>query len=413
MAESLLFRHIGQLGGILPPSATRLTGQDLNQVHSIPDAYLFAENGRITAFGPDRECPVERADRMIDASGRSLLPAYCDSHTHLVFAAWREKEFVDRIDGLTYEEIAARGGGILNSARRLQATEEDMLFDHALNRLHEVRRFGTGAIEIKSGYGLTPEAELKMLRVIRRLRDLEIMPVKATFLGAHAIPAEFRQNRSGYIRLLTDEMLPRIADEGLADYIDVFCDKGFFTPEETESILAAGARFGLKPKIHANELGYTGGIQVGVAHDALSVDHLEYTGPEEIRVLAGARTIATILPSTAFFLGLPYAPVRDMIGAGISVALASDYNPGSSPSGNMNFIFSLACLKLKMRPEEAFNALTVNGAAAMGLETECGSITKGKLANLLLTETGAHLPHMPYSFGRPCLDRVFVQGREV
>ena len=410
---SLLFRRIGRLSGILPPSTRRLSGRAMDHLATLDNAYLLVEDDRISAFGPDEDCQIDRADEVIDASGRTLLPAYCDSHTHLVFAAWREAEFVDRIGGLTYEEIAARGGGILNSARRMQDADEEALFDAALARLHEVRAMGTGAIEIKSGYGLTTASELKMLRVIRRLKALDIMPVRATFLGAHAVPAEYRNDRSGYIRLLTDDMLPRIAGDALADYVDVFCDKGFFTPAETDTILEAGARYGLKPKIHANELGHTGGIQAGVARGAVSVDHLEYTGQEELQALAGSNTIATVLPSTAFFLGLPYAPVRSMIDAGLTVALASDYNPGSSPSGNMNFIFSLACIKQRMHPTEAFNALTINGAAAMELEDECGSITPGKRANLMLTEPGAGLELIPYSFGRPRIERVFLQGRTV
>lgn len=413
MNGSILFRRIECLGGIVPASVSRLSGEGMRLRNEIRNAYLLAENGRIVSFGPDAQCPVDRADTVIDASGKSLLPAYCDSHTHLVFAAWRENEFVDRINGLTYEEIAARGGGILNSARRLEEADEDALFETALARLQEVRRMGTGAIEIKSGYGLSTASELKMLRVIRRIKALQWMPVRATFLGAHAVPALYREDRAAYIRLLTEDMLPRLAAEELADYIDVFCDKGFFTPDETDVILEAGARYGLRPKIHANELGHTGGVQVGVRHQAVSVDHLEYTGQAELDALAGSTTIATILPSTAFFLGLPYAPARAMMDAGLTVALASDYNPGSSPSGNMSFIFSLACIKMRMRPEEAFNAITLNGAAAMELESECGSITAGKLANLILTEKGAGLDLIPYAFGRPRIEQVYIQGNKV
>jgi imidazolonepropionase len=365
----------------------------------------------ISQFGPDQECPIERADETIDCFGKIVLPAFCDSHTHLVFAAWRENEFVDRIKGLTYEEIANSGGGILNSAARLQATTEDQLFEQALPRLHEVTRMGTGAIEIKSGYGLTVESELKMLRVIRRLKETNIIPVKTSFLGAHAIPVEFKTNRPGYIRLLTETMLPQIAAEGLADYVDVFCDRGFYTVEETDEILGTAARYGIKPKIHANELDYSGGIQIGVRHKAISVDHLEYTGPEEIAALAGSQTIATILPSTAFFLGFPYAPARNMIENGLCVALASDYNPGSSPSGNLSFIISLACIKLKMLPEEAINAVTINGAAAMELSDMVGSITPQKSANLIITKPVSSIAYLPYSFGSPWIEKVILKGK--
>jgi len=399
------------LAGIQPEGVTRLKGKHLSQLPSLENAYLYAENGVIKQFGPDHECTIDRADEVIDCSGKMVLPAFCDSHTHLVFAAWRENEFVDRINGLTYEEIANRGGGILNSAARLQSTSEEQLFEQALERLHEVIRMGTGAIEIKSGYGLTVEAELKMLRVIRRLREQNIIPVKASFLGAHAMPAEYKMNRPGYIKLLTETMLPQIAAEGLADYVDVFCDRGFYTVEETDLILSAAAKFGLKPKIHANELDYSGGIQVGVKHKAVSVDHLEYTGPAEIEVLAGSQTIATILPSTAFFLGLPYAPARSMIENGLCVALASDYNPGSSPSGNISFIISLACIKLKMLPEEAINAVTINGAAAMELSNLVGSITLQKSANLIITKPVSSLAYLPYAFGSPWIEKVILQGK--
>ena len=397
--------------GILPESVTRLKGAEMGHLQSISNAYLFAENGKIKSFGPDQECQIERSDEVIDCTGRMVLPAFCDSHTHLVFAAWRESEFVDRIKGLTYEEIAERGGGILNSAARLQHATEDHLFEQAYKRLEDVVRMGTGAIEIKSGYGLTTESEIKMLRVIRRLRETNLIPIKATFLGAHAMPAIYKANRPEYIRALIEDMLPFIADEGLADYIDVFCDKGFYTVEETDLILEAGARYGLKPKIHANELGYTGGIQAGVARKAISVDHLEYTGPEEINTLATSDTIATILPSTAFFLGLPYAPARNMIENNLCVAMASDFNPGSSPSGNMSFILSLACIKLKMLPEEALNALTINGAAAMEQSFTNGSITPSKSANLIITKSETSIAFLPYSFGQSWIDRVIIKGQ--
>lgn len=383
----------------------------MSQLESIRNAYLLIEDGHIKAFGPDSECPVDRTDELIDCDGKIVLPSFCDSHTHLVFAAWREGEFVNRIKGLSYEEIARQGGGILNSAAKLQETSEEELFEAALIRLNEVIRMGTGAIEIKSGYGLTTESELKMLRVIRRLKETNLIPVKATFLGAHAIPASYKTNRAGYISLIIDEMLPKIADQGLADYIDVFCDKGFFTPAETDQLLEAGVRFGLKPRLHANELDYSGGIQIGVKHMAISVDHLEYTGPEELAALATSDTIATILPSTAFFLGIPYAPARQMIENDLCVSLASDYNPGTSPSGNMALILSLACIKLKMLPSEAINALTINGAAAMELSKDLGSITPSKSANLIITKPVSSLDFLPYSFGQSWIDRVIIAGK--
>jgi imidazolonepropionase len=394
--------------GIQPAGVGVVKGASQSKIVSIEDAYLFAENGKIVSFGKQEDCKIERADEILDCSGKLVLPAFCDSHTHLVFAAWRESEFIDRVRGLTYEEIAKRGGGILNSASKLQAMSEEELFDQALIRLHEVTRMGTGAIEIKSGYGLTPESELKMLRVIRRIKEQNIIPVKATFLGAHAMPMEYKSNRQGYIKLIIENMLPRIADEGLADYVDVFCDKGFYTVDETDEILTAGVKFGLKPKIHANELDYSGGIQVGVKHGAISVDHLEYTGQEELDALQNSSTIATILPSTAFFLGLPYAPARKMIEHNIPVALASDYNPGTSPSGNLAFILSLAAIKLKMLPAEAVNALTVNGAAAMEVSESHGSITPLKSASLIITKPVPGLDYLPYSYGHSWIDRVIM-----
>ncbi len=392
---------------------TRLKGSRLKDLATIDHAYLLAENGIIRSFGPDAMCPVDRADEVVDCSGRIVLPAFCDSHTHLVFAAWRNDEFVDRIRGLSYEEIAERGGGILNSAARLQAMPEEELFEQALYRLQEVIRMGTGAIEIKSGYGLTPESEIKMLRVIRRLKEANLIPVKATFLGAHAVPRAFKTNRQGYIRQIIDEMLPVITDQGLADYLDVFCDKGFYTIGETEQILEAGAKRGLRPRIHANELDFSGGIQVGVQHHAVSVDHLEYTGPAEIAALRQSDTIATILPSTAFFLGLPYAPARTMLDNDLYVSLASDYNPGTSPSGNMAFILSLACIKLKLLPEEAIQASTLNAAAAMELHSTHGSITASKSANIIITKPVPGISYLPYSFGHGWVDRVMVQGKFV
>lgn len=382
----------------------------MSEIGVINDAYLLIENGLIQHFGPDKDCPYDRAEKVVDCTDRLVMPAFCDSHTHLIFAASRENEFVDRIKGMTYEEIAKKGGGILNSAQRLQSASEDELFESAKERLKDVISLGTGAIEIKSGYGLTVESEIKMLRVIRRLKDLNWIPVKATFLGAHAMPLAFKSNREEYIRMITDDMLPLIFNEGLADYIDVFCDKGFYTVSETDRILTAGNKYGLKPKIHANELDYSGGIQVGVRHNAISVDHLEYTGPREIESLASSTTIATILPSTAFFLGLPYAPARQMIDNDLCVALASDFNPGSSPSGNMSFVLALGCIKLKMLPEEVFNAATINGAAAIEVSSETGSITNSKSANLIISKRGFGIQSIPYHFGHNLIDSILIKG---
>ncbi|HRI59273.1 MAG TPA: imidazolonepropionase [Saprospiraceae bacterium] len=376
----------------------------------VNDAFLLIENERIAAFGPMKECPG-RADRVLDATGRMVFPCWCDSHTHIVYAASREEEFTDRIRGLSYEEIARRGGGILNSARRLRETSEEALFESAWARLQEVIGYGTGAIEIKSGYGLSLESELKMLRVIRRLKAVSPIPVKATFLGAHAVPVEYKERRAAYIDLIVNEMLPQVAGEGLADYCDVFCDKGFFTPEETEQILQAGWRYGLKPKIHANELGYTGGVQAGVASKAISVDHLEYTGDAEIEALKHSDTFPTLLPSCAFFLGIPYAPARKMIDAGLPVVLATDYNPGSSPSGKMPFVLSLACIKMKMLPEEAIIAATINGACAMELGRNYGSIAVGKVANVFISTPIPSLAYLPYSFGSNLVESVLLQGK--
>ncbi|MBL7828941.1 MAG: imidazolonepropionase [Saprospiraceae bacterium] len=409
---SLLIRQIGCLVSTDSNLRSVVCGAEMALLPKLEDAFVLIEDGKIAAYGPMTECP-ERADEVIDASGRFVFPAWCDSHTHIVFATTREEEFVDRIKGLSYEEIARRGGGILNSARKLQLVDEDTLFSGAWNRLQEVISYGTGAIEVKSGYGLTLESELKMLRVIRRLKEKSPIPVKATFLGAHAVPLEFKERRGDYIRLIINEMLPQVAGEGLADYCDVFCDKGFFTPEETDLILKSAARYGLKAKIHANELGITGGVQVGVANGALSVDHLEYTGTEEIEVLKNSNTMPTLLPNCAFFLGIPYPAARQMIDAGLPVALASDYNPGSSPSGNMPFVISLACIRMKMLPEEAVFAATLNGARAMELEKEFGTIAVGKVANLVISKPMLSLALLPYSFGSNLVETVVINGTAV
>ena len=408
--SNLLIRNIRTIVQAETLRRTLVKGADMASLPVLHHAYLLIEGNRVAAFGPMTECP-ERADEVLDATGRLVLPSWCDSHTHIVFAATREEEFVDRIRGLSYEEIAERGGGILNSARKLQAISEDELFEGAWGRLQEVIGMGTGAIEVKSGYGLTLESEMKILRVVRRLKEKSPIPVKATFLGAHAIPVEYKTRREAYISLIINEMLPRVAGEGLADYCDVFCDKGFYTPEETDLILKAGWKWGLKPKIHANELGLSGGVQVGVANQAISVDHLEYTSEVEIEVLKNSDTLPTLLPGCAFFLGIPYAPARQMMDAGLPVVLASDYNPGSCPSGNMPFVVSLACAKMKMLPEEAVNAATLNGARAMELEADYGTIAVGKIANVFITRPMLSLAGLPYAFGSNVVEAVVLGGQ--
>jgi len=386
----------------------RIYGPQMAVLPQLEQAWLLIEDGRIHSFGKMDDLPEMQADKTIDAAGRLVLPAWCDSHTHLVFAAPREQEFVDRINGLTYAEIAARGGGILNSARKLNETDEEQLFDQSLQRLEQVIAQGTGAIEIKSGYGLCLEGELKMLRVIRRLKEQAPIPVKASFLAAHAFPPEFKENHQGYIDTIIRDMLPRVAGEGLADYMDVFCEQGFFSVAETEQLLEAGLKHGLRPKIHANQLHRSGGVQVGVAYNAVSVDHLESMGAEEVEALRGSNTIPTLLPGAAFFLAMHYQPARMLIDAGLPVALASDYNPGSCPSGNMNLLLSLACTQLKMTPEEAIHAQTLNGAAAMELEAEMGTIAAGKQAKLILTRPVPSVAYLPYSFGENWIESVIV-----
>jgi imidazolonepropionase len=386
----------------------RVYGKEMAYLPSIENAWLLTENGLIKDFGSMKDIPEMRADEVIDATGKLVLPSWCDSHTHLVFAAPREQEFVDRINGLTYAEIAARGGGILNSARKLNETDESKLYDDSLERLHAVVAQGTGAIEIKSGYGLCLEGELKMLRVIRKLKEQNIIPVRASFLAAHAFPPEYKENHEGYINLIINEMLPKVADEGLADYMDAFCEQGFFSVDETARLLEAGLKYNLKPKIHANQLHRSGGVQVGVKYNAISVDHLESMGEEEIEALRGSNTIPTLLPGAAFFLNMHYQPARLLIDAGLPVALATDYNPGSCPSGNMNFLLSLACTQLRMTPEEAINAQTINGAAAMEMEHEMGTIAIGKKASLIITKPVSSLAYLPYSFGENWVERVIV-----
>ena len=402
----ILIHNIGCLCGILPSSVRRLSGAEMAHVKSISDAWLEIADGKISAFGPMESCPRLEADELVDAEGGYVLPTFCDSHTHIVYAGSRDGEFRDKIAGLSYEEIAARGGGILNSADLLHATSEDELFRQSLRRVEEIMAKGTGAVEIKSGYGLRTEDELKMLRVIRRIREAVPVTVKATFLGAHAVGRDYASDKGAYVDMLCSEMLPKVAEEGLADYVDVFCDKGFFTPEDTARILEAASAFGLRPKIHANELAVSGGVQVGVKYGALSVDHLERTGDKEIECLRGAETMPTMLPGASFFLGMPYGRAKDFIEAGLPVALASDYNPGSSPSGDMRFVMALGCICMRLTPEQAFNACTINSAYAMGVEDILGSITVGKLGSVIITCPLPSLAFIPYSHQTPFIRRV-------
>lgn len=405
----MLITNIGKLIGILPPAVERLRGSEMNSVESIDNAWLLIENELIAGFGPMEECP--EADEVLDAEGGIVTPAFCDSHTHIVWAGDRSGEFIDKIDGLSYEEIAERGGGILNSSDLLNRTSEDELYASALRRLRQMAANGTGAVEIKTGYGLTTEGELKMLRVIKRLqRDVPEVETRSTFLGAHAVGRAYAGRQSEYVDHVIADMLPLMA--GNADFVDVFCDKGFFTVEETDRILAAAVQAGMRPKIHANELDCSGGVQVGVKYGALSVDHLERIGDEEMQVLAASDTIATMLPGASFFSGLPYGPAKRAIAGGCAVALASDYNPGSSPSGSMPMVMSLGCIKMKLRPEQALNATTINGAAAMGISSEFGSITQGKFASLIIYRPEVPtLAYIPYAYTEPRIAKVILKGR--
>lgn len=407
--------NISQLIQIRESNIDAVVGKEMKKLPVIDNAFLEIENGIISNFGHMSNMPnINNINtKIIDAKDKIVMPTWVDSHTHIVFAGSREAEFVDRINGISYEKIAENGGGILNSAIKLHNTSEEVLFEQSATRLKEIMKLGTGAVEIKSGYGLTLEDELKMLRVIKRLDKEFSITIKSTFLGAHAIPKKYKNDRQGYINLIINKMIPAIAKEKLAQYIDVFCDKGFFTPQETDQILTAGTKHGLVPKIHANELDYSGGIQIGTKHKALSVDHLEFTGDDEISALMKSETMPTLMPSTAFFLGLKYPPARKMIDAGLPVAIASDYNPGSSPSGKMAFSVSLACIKLNMTPEEAINAATINSAYAMGVEKELGSITIGKKANLIISKPINSYAFIPYSFGSDLVDKVIIEGKVI
>ncbi len=387
-------------------------GADLQNIPSLNNAFVLVQNDKIKDWGTMDNCP-ERADKIVDATGALVLPTWCDSHTHLVFATSREGEFIDKIQGVSYQQIAQKGGGILNSAQKLQDTPAEELLESAYQRLQEIQGFGTGAVEIKSGYGLTLEAELKMLRVIQQLKTKTKMPIKASFLGAHALPQKYKNNRAAYLDLIINKMLPQIAEEGLADYIDVFCEKVAFSVAETIQLMEAGAKYGLKPKIHTNQFNCMGGIQAAVKHGAISVDHLEVINAEEIATLANSSTVSTLLPSAPFFLNDHYPQARKMIDAGLGVALATDYNPGSTPSGKMPFVLSLACIKMKMTPEEALQAATINGAVALELGDQLGSISRGKLANIIITKPMKSLAFMPYSFGSDWIAKVMIAGEFV
>ena len=413
---AILVKNIKKLVQVESEPVMLRAGADMQTVNTIDNAYLLTVGDKIAAFGEMKDFSekilsgIKEKIETIDATGKMVYPAFCDSHTHIVYAGSREIEYIDKIKGLSYEEIAKRGGGILNSAKLLHAATEDELFEAALLRLNEMIETGTGAVEIKSGYGLNTEDELKMLRVIRRLKNETPLTIRANFLGAHAVPAEYKGKQSEYVDLIINEMIPMVAADDLADFVDVFCDKGFFTCEETERILMQGIKYGLRPKIHANELDYSGGIQVGVKYDALSVDHLEYTGNEEIAALLDSETMPTILPGAAFFLGMVYAPARKMISAGLPVALASDYNPGSCPSGNMQLVSSMGCVNYKMTAEEVINATTINTAYAMGVSDILGSIAVGKLANFFITKPMNTIEFFPYSFGTNKVEQMFLQG---
>jgi len=415
----ILIKNINELVLVENKPRLKVSGREMADLKTLKNAWLLISGNIISDFGTGSPPLVHEADfpgeemEVIDASGRMVFPSFCDSHTHLVYAGSREIEYTDKIRGLSYEEIAKRGGGILNSAKRLHEATEEELTEQALVRINEIISYGTGAVEIKSGYGLNPEDELKMLRVIRNLKDLTPVTIVSTFLGGHAVPLEYRGKQSEFVDLVIHEMIPRVASEGLADFIDVFCDKGFFTVEETDRILLAGMKYGLRPKIHANELACSGGIQTGVKYNALSVDHLEYTGDAEISCLLGSETMPTVLPGAAFFLEMPYAPIRKMIDAGLPVALASDFNPGSSPSGNIQFILSMGCIKYRMLPEEAIHAVTLNSAYAMGLSAELGSIARGKTANVFITKPISTVEFMPYAYGSNKVETVILNGKVV
>lgn len=408
-----LFINIKELIQVREASVQKVSGTAMAILPTIKNAFLLIKGDKIIDFGKTEDLQVVDFDEKIDCTGKMILPTWCDSHTHIVYAGNREQEFVDRINGLTYEEIANNGGGILNSAKKLQQTSEADLYMQSAVRLEEIMQLGTGAVEIKSGYGLSTNAELKMLRVIKKLRENYPLPIKATFLGAHAFPKKYKEHKDAYIDLIINEMLPKIAEENLADFIDVFCETGYFSVNDTDRILDAGKKHGLKAKIHVNQFTTIGGIQVSVKHDALSVDHLEIMNTDDINTLKGTNTMPVALPSCSYFLSIPYTPARKIIEAGLPLALATDFNPGSTPSGNMNFVVATACIKMKMTPEEAINAATINGAYAMDLSEEVGSITKGKKANFMLTKKILSYGAIPYNFGSVLIDTVFINGKAI
>ena len=410
---SLLVKNIGCIVGIDESGRTKVAGKEMADIGMLENAWLLTDGERIGSYGTMDTLPHEEGHEVIDAKGGWLFPSFCDSHTHIVYAGSREQEFLDKINGLSYEEIAKRGGGILNSADRLHDTSEDELYRQAMERINEIIAMGTGLVEIKSGYGLTLEDELKILRVIHRIKENAPLAVRATFLGAHAVGRAYKGRQSEYVDHVCNDMIPAVAKEKLADFIDVFCDKGFFTVEETARIIETGAKYGLRAKIHANELAVSGGVEVGVKHEALSVDHLESMGDEQIEALKGSDTMPTMLPGCAFFLGIGYPPARKMIDSGLAVALASDYNPGTASSGNMRFVASLASIKMKMTPAEALNAATLNSACAMGESKEYGSITRGKVANFYITKPLPSLAYMPYAHQTPIIRKIFLKGKLV
>lgn len=408
-----LLTHIKELLQVRENCPAKLGGEEMKELPVLKNAWVYIERGIIKDYGSMEDAIPHSGFKTIDCTGKTVLPAWCDSHTHLVFAGNREQEFVDRINGLSYQEIAERGGGILNSATRLQETSEDDLYHQSAARLQEVMRLGTGAIEIKSGYGLTMESELKMLRVAQKLAQNFPVDIKTTFLGAHAVPKEYKDDKNGYLDLVCDEMIPAVAEQGLADYVDIFCEQGYFTVEEMDRVLTAGKKFGLIPKVHVNQFNSIGGIPAAVKHNALSVDHLEVLTDEDLVALKGTNTMPVALPSCSFFISIPYTPGRKIIDAGLPLALASDYNPGTTPTGNMNFVVATACIKMRLTPEEAINAATINGAYAMGLSETHGSITKGKKANLIITKPIPSYNFLPYAFGSNLIDTVIINGTEV
>lgn len=409
----LLLTNIKELLQIRDKGLSKVSGKAMKELPSLKNAWLYIEDEKITDFGTMDNKPSFEDVKTLDCTGKIVLPTWCDSHTHLVYAGNREQEFVDRINGLSYQEIAERGGGIVNSAQKLQNTSEEALYEQTENRLLEIMRLGTGAVEIKSGYGLTTEAEMKMLRVAKKLADNYPVTIKTTFLGAHAVASEYRDNKAGYMNLVINDMLPKVAEENLADYVDIFCEVGYFTVEDMERLLEAGKKYNMIPKVHVNQFNSIGGIQAAVKHHALSVDHLEVMTDEDIERLKGTETMPVALPSCSYFLSIPYAPGRKMIDTGLPLALATDYNPGSTPSGNMNFVVATACIKMRLTPEEAINAATINGAYAMGVSDTHGSITKGKSASLIITKEIPSYGYLPYAFGSNLIDTVIISGKEI